>query len=534
MPIHPPRYRVRWLTSLWCVVLCLAGSGQSTAAAIPQENVASVARGIVYHDVNANRRHDEGEPLLPGISLSNGRDIVETNSQGRYEIGLPDESTLFVIKPRGWRTGLTDDQLPQFFYLHKPNGSPKQAFPGTPPTGPLPAAINFPLYPQEEPDRFQIVLFGDTQARDAREVGYIGNDVITELIGTTASFGVTLGDVVFDDLSLYSTHNQAVAQLRIPWFNVIGNHDLNIDATQRRYANETFESVYGPSYYAFQFGQVHFVVLDNCDWVLATPQEAAHFAPRFGPEQIEFLKNDLSRIPESQMVVLMMHIPIMQAVDREEVFRLIESRPLCISIAGHTHTHEHHFLTSADGWRGKSPHHHIVNVTVCGSWWSGQLDERGIPHALMTDGAPNGYSRLTFDGGQFRLDFKAAGRDPDYQMQISTQGPLIAGRLTDSKIFANVFNASEQSRVEMQIDGEGEWRELARTLAADPLYSQIYEREKKLTPPIEPGLAKPGVSTHLWQGSIPADLAAGTHTIEIRATEPDGRHVGGRHVVRIE
>ena len=55
-------------------------------------------------------------------------------------------------------------------------------------------------------------------------------DVIEPLVAENkaigATFGVTLGDVVFDDLSVFEPMNRAVALLDIPWYNVIGNHDI--------------------------------------------------------------------------------------------------------------------------------------------------------------------------------------------------------------------------------------------------------------------------------------------------------------------
>ena len=37
-----------------------------------------------------------------------------------------------------------------------------------------------------------------------------------------------------------------MATVGIPWYNVHGNHDMNFLATDDRYADETFERVYGP------------------------------------------------------------------------------------------------------------------------------------------------------------------------------------------------------------------------------------------------------------------------------------------------
>ena len=359
------------------------------------------ATGYVFHDRNGNGVRDSGEEGLPGVGVSNQLDIVETDAQGRWSLPVTEDTTLFVIKPRGWRTAIdAETKLPRFYYTHKPAGSPDEAFlyKGVKPTGPLPAPIDFPLYRQAEPETFKAILFGDTQPRNEAEIQYMAHDVIEELIGTDAAFGVTLGDIVFDDLSIHDYHNRNVALIGIPWYNVIGNHDLNFRAVDDRHADETFERIYGPNYYAFDHGPVHFVVLDNVEWIGRTPEKKAHYVGRFGAEQLAFVQKDLAGVPEGKLVILMMHIPLTGTGDREALYRLIKDRPYCMSISAHLHTHKQQFLKQKDGWRGAKPHHHVINVTVCGSWWKGSPDELEIPHATMRGGAPNGYSVLTFDG----------------------------------------------------------------------------------------------------------------------------------------
>ncbi len=189
----------------------------------------SIAKGIVFHDANKNHKFDEGEKPVPKVKVSNGKEIVATGEDGRFEIPVGDDTIIFVIKPSGWRTPLTKEKLPQFYYIHKPNGSPKLEYEGVKPTGPLPESIEFPLYPQKEPDQFRAVMFGDPQPRDQKEVDYIAHDVVEELVGTDASFGVTLGDIMFDDLRLFRPLASAIALIGIPWYNVIGNHDINYD-----------------------------------------------------------------------------------------------------------------------------------------------------------------------------------------------------------------------------------------------------------------------------------------------------------------
>lgn len=227
-----------------------------------------VATGIVFHDVNGNGRWDEGDKPLPRVRVSNGREIVSTDENGRYRLPVDDDTAIFVLKPRGWRTPIDENQLPRFYYLHKPHGSPDLKYAGVAPTGPLPESVDFPLYPQDEPDTFRAILFGDPQPRNQQEIDYIAHDIIAELIGTDAAFGVTLGDIVFDDLSLFESQARTIAMLGIPWYNVIGNHDINYDARHDRHSDETFERVFGPSYYSFDYGPVHFLVLDDIEWLV--------------------------------------------------------------------------------------------------------------------------------------------------------------------------------------------------------------------------------------------------------------------------
>lgn len=513
-------------------VLALAWLGIGLAdPAAPTAARTQTATGRVFHDKNGNGTYDAGEPLLSQVRVSNGRDIVMTDEDGRYELSVDDDDIIFVIKPRNYRTPVSEMQLPQFYYVHKPAGSPKTRFPGVKPTGPLPKSIDFPLIAQAEPEQFHALLFGDPQPRTQKEIDYMSHDVIEDLVGTDASFGVTLGDIVFDDLSLFEPQARAIALLGIPWYNVIGNHDINYDAKHDHLSDETFERVFGPSYYSFDHGPVHFLVLDDVEWYIKQDGKGT-YRGGLGDEQMEFIRKDLALIPEDQLVVLMMHIPLLDVHDRHELYRLIEQRPFCVSISAHKHVHQHRFITRKDGWHGPEPHHHVVNVTVCGSWWRGAPDERGVPHALMADGAPNGYSVISFDGHDYHFDFHSASRSASYQMQIHAPEVVKADAAADTQVYANVFNGSEKCTVEMKIDGE--WRAMKYTLEMDPGYIGVYKREEALKDKAWPPLVKPGICRHLWKLPLPADLPAGSHLMEFRSTDPAGRQVHGRRVIRVE
>ena len=492
-----------------------------------------VARGCVFHDRNGNGLRDAGEPGVADVRVSNGRKITTTDPQGNYQLGVDQDTIVFVIKPRGWRTPINTHQLPQFYYIHKPKGSPQTKFPGVAPTGPLPKSIDFALTPQEEPETFRAILFGDPQPRDQTEVDYIAHDVVEELVGTQASFGVTLGDIVFDDLSLFESQAKTIALLGIPWYNVIGNHDINRDAKSDEHSDETFERVFGPAYYSFDYGPVHFMVLDDIEWYLGGKEGQGTYRGGLGPRQMEFIRNDLAMIPKQQLVVLLMHIPLVDVRDRQELYRLIEQRPFCISISGHTHHHEHRFITREDGWMGPKPHHHIINVTVSGSWWSGTPDERGIPHTTMADGAPNGYSIISFDGQKYALDFRAAGRPASYQMQIHAPELVSSSQTGQTDVYVNVFNGSERSVVEMRIGRQQPWQTMERSVEIDPAFQKVVASEAALQDKTWRALPNPKPSTHLWRAKLPKRVKPGTHLIEIRATDWQQRRHTAQRVIRV-
>lgn len=494
---------------LTCVGLAMAFADVSTA---------ETARGTVFEDRNGNGIRDSGERGLAGVRVSNQREIVRTDRDGRWELPATDDTVFFVIKPRGWMPPVNGQQLPRFFYLHKPAGSPPNLkYPGIAPTGPLPASIDFPLRRQREPGTFKAIFMGDTQPRDLREVNYFKDSIVPELKGTDAAFGVTLGDVVFDDLSIFEPHNAAVALIGVPWWNVIGNHDHNYDVPNDRDADETYTRIFGPNYYSFDHGPVHFISLDDVEWGGAKPAGTGTYTGGFDAQQLEFVRNDLALVPDSQLVVVMMHIPLTDVGNRGELYRILERRRYALSISGHTHWHEHRFITRADGWMGAEPHHHIVTVTACGSWWTGAPNAAGIPHATMRDGAPNGYAMVTFNGRRASLEFKAAGMPASKQMNIMVPGDLTQANSASKWLYVNVFDGSALSTVEYRIDGRQPWMRLDRTREADPSFVARKKAEEANPAPIPPyrKMSDPIASPHLWKAPLPT-LGAGEHRIEVR------------------
>jgi len=515
---------------LWLIGCAVpAPSAYETAK---HHTAGTFAFGVVYDDANHNGRRDHGERGIADVGVSNGRTVVTTDRQGRYAVPVDDDTIVFIIKPAGWMTPTDRFNLPTFYYIHKPNGSPPSRYPGVAPTGPLPESIDFPLHACDEPDTFRVVLFGDPQPYVIEEVDFLAHDVVEELIGVDATFGVSLGDLVGDDLSLFEPLNATVRHIGLPWYNVIGNHDLNFDAPDDEHSDETYERVFGPPCYAFNYARVHFIVLDDVAWSGASENEKGSYTGMIGPQQLAFIKNDLALVPRDHLVVLMMHIPLTSVEDRAELMRLLSDRPHTVSIAAHHHRQHHDFLDHDHGWTGEHPHHHFTNATTSGSWWRGHRDEENIPHATMRDGAPNGYSIITFQGNEYSVRFKAARRPADHQMTIFAPDAVTPKQAADTEIIVNVFAGSERSKVEMRFGDDGPWQVLDYKVGLDPYYQMLVEAEGPESQEQRP-LPKIYPSRHLWTGRLPADPPVGSHAITVRATDMFGQVDVDHRIIRV-
>lgn len=514
-----------------CVMACVLGTCGGLGLA--DQSRTATASGVVFHDSNRNGVRDPGEDGLKDIRVSNGREIVPTNQNGGYRLPVDDDTILFVIKPRGWMTPLSELNLPRFYYIHKPNGSPKLRYPGVAPTGPLPESIDFPLYPHKEPDRFRVIVFGDTQPNSIQDINYLAHDVVEEVIGTEAAFGFTLGDLVNNGLNLFEPLNRTVAHIGLPWYNVLGNHDENYDSPDDCHSDESFERVYGPSYYSFDYGAVHFIVLDDVIWHGATETEKGRYTAGLGEQQLAFVRNDLALLPKEQLVVLTMHIPITQIHERKELFGLLAQHAHTLSLSAHTHIQQHLFLGAAHDWPARKAHHHMNVATACGCWWRGAPDESGLPHATMADGAPNGWTLVTFDDNRYSAVFRAARRPADYQMSIYAPESVAPDKAAQTEVLVNVFNGSQRSMVEMRF-GNGDWFELERVAREDPYHAAIKRAEESEHPPHGRKLPNVMKSPHIWRGVLPAGPSPGTHLIEVRTTDMFGGTHFGRRIIRIE
>lgn len=432
--------------------------------------------GYVFVDKNENGRKDKGERGLTGVSVSNGYEVVSTDKKGRYQLpaaasGLSD-FTVFITQPSGYRVPVNEHNVPQFFYHHRPQGSPPLRFGGLAPTGSQPMEINFPLQKTRRLSAFKIAVSGDPQPYSNNEVGYVRDALANELAQRDdLEFVLIEGDVMGDDLGLFPRFKRLMSAAGIPQYFVAGNHDLDLDATDDSHSFDTFKREWGPTYYSFDYGDVHFVVLDNVRYPCtpqdnadgrrpecATPESKPTYNGVIDAAQMQWLANDLEQVDSDTLIVLNMHIPLVsfnvmespvhQTDNAKALFDLIGNRP-AVGLSGHTHTLEN-FVAGERyaGWKdavgvAAPPFPLIVTGATSGSWWSGDFDEYNLPMSIQRLGAPRGYLIFEFHGNQFKSKFKAANKPADEQMSVDFLSPSFMSWYNALKSWAE---ASPESR----------------------------------------------------------------------------------------
>lgn len=496
-----------------------------------------IVKGIIYEDANLNGKKESKEKGLAQVAVSNGIDVVFTNGSGEYELPVRDNSIFFVIKPNGYQFPLDENNIPQFYYIHKPQGSPELKYQGSTPTGKLPKSLNFGLLKDtNEQKDFRALVFGDPQAYTTDEIDYFHKGIVQEITNKEKyAFGLSLGDLVGDNLSLHDAYKNAIGKIGLPWFNVMGNHDMNYDVKEDIFSDETYEKNFGPNNFSFNYGDAHFIILDNI--IYPNPRTGKGYLGGFRKDQLDFVENDLKFVPKDKLIVLAFHIPLLHKnsdvfrdEDRQRLFDLLADYPNTLSLSAHTHFQQQNFYSKTDGWKQDKPHHEYNVGTTSGDWYSGLKNEQGVPTSTMRDGTPKGYAILNISGNTYTFDYKVAGQPEDYQLKIIYPAELKQKELRRYTLYTNFFMGKADDIVEYSLDGK-KWQKMEQVTTEDPSY--LYEVLKfdnadKLVEGRRPSNAVP--SAHLWQAKL-QKLPAGNHTVQVRATDMFGKtHVQSKEL----
>ena len=351
---------------------------------------------------------------------------------------------------------------------------------------------------------FDIVFITDVHIERGRLAVSKFSRTIAEINSLKPAFVWDMGD-----MSLYPNSGKAyldcIKQLQMPLHACPGNHDIALYDTNPR---KLFNDCFGPTYYSFGFGGVHFITLDGNTVVQREGKNTIDAC--LDPRQIAWLKADLEATPQQTPVICGVHIPIVSTYIKrrgggifpkdfpiapqfnesraEELINILALHNVKLVLQGHAHENER---TTVKGIE------FISSISISGCWWrSGEGFERGV------DNVPRGYRVIEVRGGRISHRYVSS-----CESKVNCRGefmgldnPIIPSK--DSAIIFNCYDAPNGSTAKARIN-YGPWTPM-----------QQYAEKG--------GCLKMQMPHHFTLRTDTTRLTPGKHRVTAHITWPDG------------
>lgn len=391
---------------------------------------------------------------VENVVVSDGAEVTVTNEKGIYQLKSAKKwGYVFISVPSGYEVPSVG-VLPQFHRALKNSADVVER-------------ADFKLEKVDGQDSYKIFMLGDMHL--ANRTGDLGQfaqftsdltDYMTRHKGEKM-YALTLGDMTWDRYwysnSYYfpqylNTVNSQIKNLQI--FHTMGNHDNDFQTRSDYDAAVKYVDQICPTYYSFNIGKVHYVVMDDIDCSSYDGSTSRNYVASLSAEQLDWLAKDLSHVAKTTPVVVAMHAQVFYPttsgfkIDNDQVntlrlFDILDGYTVRF-VTGHTHKL---FNVTPDAPIVDGHNFREYNSgSVCASWWwSGNLTP-GIH--IGTDGTPGGYGIWDVTGTDFQCLYKSTGWPEEYQFRSydlnNVHFSMADVPLMPSDISASVKNAYMQ------------------------------------------------------------------------------------------
>ena len=415
------------------------------------EEVEPAAGSTVYGKVSC-----EGTPLA-GVVVSDGVEVVKTDSKGVYQMKSKKyNGYVFVSTPSGYEP-LVSGLLPRFHATLKANASTAER-------------VDFQLKKVDGQDNHRMLMLGDIhlakRTNDQKQFAEFVKDLNATITATSGKvYAMTLGDMTWDLYWIVNNYSfkeylaDAAGIKGVMLYHTIGNHDHSMYYMGDFDTVKDYKENIGPTYYSFNIGKVHYVVLDDveCTNQTATKDDSGNpcykreYNGRVVADELAWLRKDLASVPNGTPLVVTMHIPL---YNNKGQYSLKEASTLASILKPypevHLYTAHTHTIYNQDELQADHLYEHNAG-SVCGTWWwSGNLTP-GVH--IGQDGSPGGYTILDITGTSFKWQYKATGKGTDFQFRTydrnqihitkDAYAPKYTGSDFDASLWKNASSANE-------------------------------------------------------------------------------------------
>lgn len=374
---------------------------------------------------------------IPGVVVNNGVDFVKTDSRGAWYLNTDTLLSKFVSisTPAAYELPQKDG-LASGFYVDVKTAVAQRGY-------------NFVLKKRKATaDSFYYIAISDPQVLNDAEMKRWTTETVSDLKRTVATLtkkrpvvGMTLGDLVFDNMPLYTAYKESCKNLGMPIFQCIGNHDFdkrfqdlnNTRYGAANYGERLYGHFFGPTDYSFNIGKIHVITMKNIDYL-----GGKSYVEAMTDKQIAWIEKDLSYVPKGTTVILNMHAAGWNKVGGEGNMR--NAAKLVKAMAGynvHVFCGHTHFFQNIEV--NSSFYQHNIGA-ACGAWWAGEVNRCG---------APNGYMIVEVNGADLKWHYKPTKQEVSYQFRLYAPGTF---RTQPNSLVADVWDYDTKCKVEWYQD----------------------------------------------------------------------------------
>ena len=393
---------------------------------------------------------DAGAPLAD-VVVSDGINLTTTDAEGNFVLQSEMElGYIFVSTPSGYEPTVSlDGNRPCFWkQIDRLNSTD----------------ITFTLKPIASKGPLSIVAIADPQISNREgDVELLKNFYVPEINKTidalrakgTDPIVITLGDIICDwflangfgyTLDMFNKDFQVNA----PVYHTMGNHDNDPFTSGDFETTGLWRNFNGPTYYSFNRGGAHFIVVDN---IVYTNPGASHgvsgkrsYTTALTEEQLNWIAADLATIKDKTApLFITMHgifltYPVADGQTISKVYRFDDGGPqLGALLADFTnvkvmsgHAHKNHFQHTPEG--------NIREYNYAGTnggWWPAGFKPYKANLPVCFDGAPWGMGiwDFTADAKNPTHIFKGYNLDENEQIRVYDLNTTIIDNTDFTKAF---------------------------------------------------------------------------------------------------
>ena len=429
---------------------------------------------------------------ISGVVVSDGLNTAVTKGGGRFKLEVDGDSRfVFISTPSGYVSKTLAG--PECFFKELKDGVKSYDFVVT--------------QNKKDDTNHNVIVIADPQISERSELEDLkpyATDIEDFVIKSDGdyTFGLCLGDIVGWDHTIYNDYNKIMAGTKIDFRHVIGNHDMTNYGRSHETSMKDYENMYGPAWYSFNVGKVHYIVLNDNYYV----GRDYFYIGLIDERQLSWLENDLSYVPAGSTVVLAMHIPTTLGQEDRDAFQygtigdnlanktalysMLEPYKTLI-LSGHMHTSD--FQKISDN---------ITEINIaglCGAWWCG---------TTCIDGTPAGYKAFDFNGDNIKWIYKGCGHQTEHQFNayIDPDQP--------GHIVANVWDYDPAWKVEYYEDGK-KICDMEQFTGTDMRARELYKDPSSL----KRNWVYAAQTSHLFK----APMTKGARKLEVKVTDRFGR-----------